>query len=54
MIKYYDTKIGKIINKNFDARMTNAVIGYIIDKGWDNVKKITDEEKAYILGENNQ
>ena len=44
MEKYYETKIGKIIEKNFDARMTNAVIGYIIDEGWENVKDITDEE----------
>lgn len=51
MTKYYDTKIGKIIDKIFDARMTNAVIGYIIDKGWDNVKEITDEEIASIEGQ---
>ena len=44
MQKYYETKIGEIINKNFDARMTNAVIGYIVDKGWDYVKDITDEQ----------
>ena len=44
MQKYYETKIGKIVDANFDARMTNAVIGYIIDKGWDNVKCITDEQ----------
>ena len=44
MQKYYETKIGEIVNKNFDARMTNAVIGYIVDKGWDNVKDITDEQ----------
>ena len=44
MQKYYETKIGEIINKNFDARMTNAVIAYIVDKGWDNVKDITDEQ----------
>lgn len=51
MIRYYDTKIGKIIDKNFDGRMTNAVIGYIIDKGWENVKEITDEQIAKIEGQ---
>ena len=48
MQKYYETKIGEIINKNFDARMTNAVIAYIVDKGWNNVKDITDEQIANI------
>ena len=44
MQKYYETKIGKIVDKNFDARMTNAVIAYIVDNGWNNVKDITDEQ----------
>lgn len=48
MQKYYETKIGEIIDKNFDARMTNAVIGYIVDKGWDYVKDITDEQISKI------
>lgn len=51
MQRYYETKIGKIIDTNFDARMTNAVIGYIVDKGWDNVKEITDEQIAEIEGQ---
>ena len=48
MQMYYETKIGQIIDKNFDARMTNAVIGYIVDKGWDYVKDITDEQISKI------
>ena len=48
MEKYYETKIGRIVEKNFDARMTNAVIAYIVDKGWDNVKDITDEQISEI------
>ena len=48
MQKYYETKIGKIIDENFDARMTNAVIAYIVDKGWDNVKDITDKQISEI------
>lgn len=42
-MKYYETKIGRIIEKEFDSRMGNAVISYIMDKGMSNVKKITDE-----------
>lgn len=37
---YYETKIGKIIEEEFDARMGNAVITYIMDKGMENIKKI--------------
>ena len=29
---YYETKIGKIIEEEFDSRMGNAVISYIIDR----------------------
>ena len=50
MQRYYDTKIGQIIDKNFDNRMANMVIAYIVDKGWDNVTKITDEQIAEIQG----
>lgn len=41
---YYETKIGKIIEEEFDSRMGNAVISYIMDKGMSNVKEITDEQ----------
>lgn len=43
-MKYYETKIGKIIEEDFDSRMGNAVISYIMDKGMSNVKEITDEQ----------
>lgn len=43
-MKYYETKIGKIIEEEFDSRMGNAVISYIMDKGMSNVKEITDEQ----------
>ena len=39
---YYETKIGKIIEEEFDARMGNAVISYIMGKGIENIKEITD------------
>ena len=32
-MKYYETKIGKIIEEEFDSRMGNAVVSYIIRKG---------------------
>ena len=47
---YYETKIGKIIEEEFDSRMGNAVISYIMDKGIENVKEITDEEIKKIEG----
>lgn len=47
---YYETKIGKIIEEEFDSRMGNAVISYIMDKGIENVKKITDEQIRKIEG----
>ena len=37
---YYETKIGKIIEEEFDSRMGNAVISYIMDKGIENGIKI--------------
>lgn len=47
---YYETKIGKIIEEEFDARMGNAVITYIMDKGMENIKKITDEQISKLEG----
>lgn len=49
-MEYYETKIGRIIEKEFDSRMENAVISYIMDKGMENVKKITDEQIKQIEG----
>lgn len=47
---YYETKIGKIIKEEFDSRMGNAVISYIMDKGMSNVKEITDEQIDKLEG----
>lgn len=47
---WHETKIGKIIEEEFDSRMGNAVISYIMDKGIENVKKITDEEIKDLEG----
>lgn len=49
-MRWYETKIGNIIEEEFDSRMGNAVIAYIMDKGIENVKEITDEEIKNIKG----
>lgn len=43
-MKYYETKIGKIIDEEFNSTLGNAVISYIMDKGMENVKAITDDQ----------
>lgn len=47
---YYETKIGKIIEEEFDSRMGNAVVSYIMDKGISNIKEITDEQIEKLEG----
>ena len=37
-------KVRDIIRKEFDSRMEMAVVTYIIDKGWEHVKQITEEQ----------
>lgn len=43
-------KVKEIIDKVFDSRMAMMVVAYIIDKGWDNVAQITEEEILKIPG----
>ena len=43
-------KVRKIIRDNFDERMAMTVVAYIIDKGWDFVSEITDEEILELSG----
>lgn len=50
-MKYYETKIGKIIEQEFDARVESAVFIYIMDKGIERIKRITDEDIAGIEGD---
>lgn len=49
-MKYYETKIGKIIEQEFDTRVENAVFNYIMDKGIEQIKQITDEDIVAIEG----
>jgi len=43
-------KVRNIIRKEFDSRMEMAVVTYILDKGWENVKEITEEEILEVKG----
>ena len=47
---YYETKIGKIIEEEFDSRMGNAVIAYIMNEGMGKVKEITDDQIEKLEG----
>lgn len=49
-MKWYSTKIGRIINEEFDSRMRDVVFSYIMDKGISNVKGITDKQIAKLEG----
>lgn len=50
IMRYYETKIGKIIEEEFDSRMGNAVFAYIMSNGIDAIKEYTDEEITKIKG----
>ena len=50
-MRYHETKIGKIIEQEFDARIENAVFSYIMDKGIERIKQITDEDIVAIEGD---
>ena len=43
-------KVRDIIRRNFDSRMEMAIVTYILDKGWDVIKQITEEDIAEIKG----
>lgn len=43
-------KVKDIINKEYDARVAMTVITYIIDKGWNYVSQITEEEILEVKG----
>ena len=46
----YKTKIENIIEEEFYLIMGNVVISYIMDKGIENVKEITDEQISKLEG----
>lgn len=43
-------KVERIIQNEFDGRMAGAVVGYILDKGWENLQKVTEEDILEIKG----
>lgn len=43
-MEYYETKIGRIIEEEFDSRLEASVFNYIISYGIDNVMELKDEE----------
>ena len=43
-------KVRDIIRKEFDSRMEMAVVTYIIDKGWEHVKQITEKQILELEG----
>lgn len=49
-MNYYDTKIGKIIEEEFDSRAGNMVFTYLMGKGIENIKEITDEQIEKMEG----
>lgn len=47
---YYETKIGRIIEENFDSRVQGALFSYILDNGISRLSKITEEQIMSIKG----
>ena len=49
IMRYHETKIGRIIEEEFDSRVGNAVFSYIMDKGIEFIKQILPKSKATDL-----
>lgn len=45
-----ENKVVKIIREEFDARVSMMVVQYILDKGTENLSKITEEEILKLEG----
>ena len=43
-------KVRRIIEEEFDGRVEMAVVTYILDKGFENLKEITEEEILEVKG----
>lgn len=50
MTHWYESKIGKIIDKELDARLEGLVISQIVSMGWNAAEAITDEEIEAVSG----
>lgn len=49
-MKKVENKVKKIIREEFDARVSMMVVQYILDKGTENLSKITEEEILELEG----
>lgn len=47
---YYTTKVGKVIEETFDARMQRAVFEYLLDKETKTLSKVTEDQIATVKG----
>ena len=47
---WYETKIGKIINEEFDARVELSVFYQILETGIEKLRNVTDEQIEQIKG----
>ena len=43
-------KVRDIIRKEFDSRMEMAVVTYILDNGWEDLKEVTEEDILKVEG----
>lgn len=43
-------KVRNIIRKEFDSRMEMAVVTYILDNGWEDLKEVTEEDILKVEG----
>ena len=50
MVNTAGEKVKKIINEEFDARLDMAVITYILDNGFENLKQATEEDILQVEG----
>lgn len=52
MKQYHETKIGRIIEEEFDSRLENALFQYIMQTGLDNFMKMSEEDIAKVKSGN--
>lgn len=48
--QYYETEIGRLIEKQFDGRMQSFLFSYILENGTEALKEATDEQIESVKG----
>ena len=48
--QYYETEIGRLIENQFDGRMQPLLFSYILEKGTEVLKEVTDEQIESVKG----